>query len=67
MVNVAPGLIIILFWGKFGHDFECLLTCVRNNRSAVALKDGRKIRDERLEFRFIFEWFAADKGIYVGR
>jgi hypothetical protein len=39
--------------------------CVGNNCCAVAHKDGREIRDERLESRFIFERFAVNKGIHV--
>ncbi len=65
-VNVAHGVVGILFTGKFGCDVEHLLTCIRNNHCAVALKDGREIGDGRLKFNFIFEWFAANKGIHVG-
>ncbi len=65
-VNVACGVIVVLFTGKFGHDFEHLLTCIRHYRCAVDCKDGRKIGGKHFEFHYIFEWFAIKKGIHVG-
>jgi hypothetical protein len=66
MVDVARSVIVILFMGEFSSDYESLLTCIRNNCCAIALKDWREIRDKRLKFHLIFEWFAANEGIHVG-
>ncbi len=64
-VNVAHGVIVVLFTCKFGCDFERLLMYVWDNHHAVARKDGREIGNERFEFHFIFEWLAVNEGIHV--
>ncbi len=66
-VNVAHGVVVILLTGKFSHDLERLLMCVWDNRCSIARKDGKEIGDKHLEFHFIFEWFAVNKGIHVGK
>ncbi len=54
-VNVARGVVVVLFMGKFSRNFEHLLTCVRNYCRAIALKDWWEIGDKCLKFHFNFE------------
>ncbi len=65
-VNVACSVIVILFTNNLCHDFEHQLTCVRNNRCAVALQDGREIGDKRLEFHFTFERLPLTRAYMPG-
>jgi hypothetical protein len=67
MVDVACGVVVVLFTGKFGRDHECLLTSVGDYCRAVAFEGWRKIGDERIKFNFICEWFGTDEGIHVRR
>ncbi len=67
MVDVARGVVVVLFRGNFGPDLERLLTSVGDYRRAVALEDWREIRDKHLKFHFIGERFSADEGIHIGR
>jgi hypothetical protein len=50
MVDDARNVVVLFLVGKFGSDFERLLTSIRDYRYAIMCENGREIGGKHLEF-----------------